>query len=92
VSDDRTAREVVVHGRVQGVFFRDSCRTEARAAGVAGWVTNEPDGTVRAHLEGSPDAVERLVTWLHHGPPHADVDRVDVHEVAAEGLSGFEVR
>jgi acylphosphatase len=89
---DRTAREVVVHGRVQGVFFRDSCRTEAWAAGVTGWVTNAPDGTVHARFEGSPDSVERLVAWVHDGPPHADVERVDVHEVPVEGLRSFEVR
>jgi acylphosphatase len=89
---DRDARQVAVHGRVQGVFFRDSCRTEARAAGVAGWVGNAPDGTVRARLEGPRDAVERLVAWLHQGPPHADVERVDVREVTLEGLEGFEVR
>jgi acylphosphatase len=86
------AREVVVHGRVQGVFFRDSCRAEAEAAGVSGWVSNEPDGTVRAHFEGDPDAVERLVAWTRHGPAHADVRDVEVADVRPEGLSRFEVR
>jgi acylphosphatase len=88
----RTAREVVVRGMVQGVFFRDSCRSEARAAGVAGWVTNASDGTVHARFEGDPGAVERMVAWSRHGPRHADVERVDVREVEPEGLTGFEVR
>jgi acylphosphatase len=86
------AREVVVHGQVQGVFFRDSCRREAERAGVTGWVTNEPDGTVRARFEGSAPAVDRLVAWMHEGPSHAGVERVDVDDVPAEGLSRFEVR
>ncbi|MGH8966187.1 MAG: acylphosphatase, partial [Actinomycetes bacterium] len=49
---DRVARRVVVHGRVQGVFFRDTCRREAQARGVAGWVSNRHDGTVEALFEG----------------------------------------
>ncbi|NUR06492.1 MAG: acylphosphatase [Nocardioidaceae bacterium] len=89
---DRVARRVVVHGRVQGVFYRDTCRYEARAAGVAGWVSNEPDGTVHAHFEGRPDAVARLVAWTREGPPRASVRDVDVSEVPPEGLAGFEVR
>jgi acylphosphatase len=89
---DGTAREVVVHGRVQGVFFRDSCRREAQDAGVAGWVSNEPDGTVRAHFEGAAGDVERLVAWTREGPSSADVDRVDVTEVEPHRLSGFDVR
>ena len=86
------AKRVVVHGLVQGVFFRDSCRTEARRAGVRGWVTNAADGTVQAHLEGPADAVERLVAWLHQGPPHAEVERVEVRDVPPEKMTGFEVR
>lgn len=89
---DRTARDVVVHGEVQGVFFRDSCRREAESAGVDGWVSNEYDGTVRAHLEGSPEAVDRLVSWMHHGPRQARVESVDVETVEPDGRSGFQVR
>jgi acylphosphatase len=89
---DRIAREVVVHGHVQGVFFRDSLRREAESAGVAGWVGNEADGSVRARLEGPRAGVERLVSWAHQGPPHASVERVDVHDVEPEGLDAFRVR
>ena len=64
-------RRAVVHGRVQGVFFRDSCRQLAQAAGVAGSVRNEPDGTVAAVFEGDPDAVRRMVDWCRTGPPSA---------------------
>ncbi len=89
---DRTAREVVVHGRVQGVFFRDSCRHEAEAVGVRGWVRNERDGTVRAHFEGPPAGVEHMVAWVHDGPRHARVRHVDVAVVPPQDLHGFEVR
>ena len=53
---------------VQGVFFRDSCRTEANRRGVTGWVRNRDDGAVEAVFEGPPEDVRRLVDWAHTGP------------------------
>lgn len=85
-------RRVVVTGRVQGVFFRDTLRERARAYGVAGWVTNRGDGAVEAVLEGPEDNVERLVRFCETGPPRADVREVSVTEESPEGLSGFDVR
>ena len=85
-------RRVVAHGRVQGVFFRDSTRREAQAAGVAGWVRNRSDGAVEAVFEGDEDAVERMVEFVRKGPGHADVDDVEVSDEEPEGLSGFDVR
>lgn len=85
-------RDVVVRGRVQGVFFRDSCRREAVRHGVHGWVRNEPDGSVRAHLQGPAEAVERLVAWMREGPPHASVAGVEVRAAAPAPVRGFEVR
>jgi acylphosphatase len=85
-------KRVVVHGRVQGVFFRDSTRQRAEAAGVTGWVANRPDGTVEAVFEGNDEVVESLVRWMHDGPRGADVDRVEVGDEDPEGLSGFDVR
>jgi acylphosphatase len=85
-------RRVVVHGRVQGVFFRDSTRERAQAHGVAGWVANRPDGAVEAVLEGDPEAVDRIVRFLETGPPSAEVERIETSEEAPEGLSGFSVR
>jgi acylphosphatase len=86
------ARRVVVRGRVQGVFFRDSARRAARAAGVAGWVTNAEDGTLHAYLEGSPDAVEQVIGFLRVGPSAADVTDVEVADAEPQGASGFRVR
>jgi len=85
-------RRVIVHGHVQGVFFRDATRRRANAHGVAGWIRNRPDGTVEAVFEGDPDAVEAMVAFCHEGPRGARVDRVEVSEEPPEGLSGFEVR
>ena len=85
-------RRVVVHGSVQGVFFRDSCRREANSRGVAGWVTNRRDGAVEAVFEGPPDAVAALVDFCRHGPRGADVESLDETSEEPEGLSGFEIR
>ncbi len=88
----RTARRVAVRGRVQGVFFRDSCRSEAERLGVLGWVANQPDGSVSACFEGEPDAVDAMVEWCRSGPPRARVEALDVHQVDPEGHRDFEVR
>ena len=80
VQNEVVRRRVTVQGRVQGVFFRDSARERARAHGVAGWVTNRSDGAVEAVLEGTPEAVDRVVRFLKTGPPRASVEHVDVQE------------
>ena len=87
-----TRRRVVVHGFVQGVYFRDTVRRQAVAKGVAGWVRNNRDGTVEAVFEGEPDAVEQLIALCRDGPRGARVDHVDVVEETPEGLSGFAIR
>jgi acylphosphatase len=83
---------VVISGRVQGVWFRDSCRQEARARGVHGWVANRSDGTVEAAFEGDEMAVAQCVSWCRQGPPRAVVTGVDVTEESPTGESGFQVR
>lgn len=86
------ARRVIVSGDVQGVFFRDSCRREAAAAGVSGWVANRRDGKVEAHFEGNHEAVRQLIDWARHGPPGARVADVAVADTDPSGISGFRVR
>lgn len=86
------ARRVVVHGRVQGVFYRDSCQREASSHNVAGWVRNCPDGAVEALFEGDDADVERLVDWARTGPRTAVVEQAEVEEVEPVGLTRFEVR
>jgi acylphosphatase len=85
-------KRVVVHGDVQGVFFRDTTQREAESAGVAGWVANRDDGTVEAVFEGDADAVQRMVSFAQQGSRGAEVERVDVSDEEPEGLSRFEVR
>ena len=67
---------LVIHGRVQGVFFRDSMRREAQSLDIADWVRNRSDGSVEAAVQGEPAAVDAIVRWAHHGPQHAQVSRV----------------
>ncbi|MBM7787189.1 acylphosphatase [Tenggerimyces flavus] len=82
---------VVIHGRVQGVFFRDTCRRTAAQRGVAGWVRNRPDGAVEAVFEGSATAVDAMLTWCRSGPPMAKVDSVEYEDEPVEGLAGFAI-
>lgn len=82
----------MVRGVVQGVWFRESCRRVAVAAGVVGWVRNLPDGTVEAWLEGPRDAVGDVVAWCRVGPPAATVTGLDIVDLAPAGLEGFTVR
>jgi acylphosphatase len=84
-------RRVVAHGRVQGVFFRESLRRLAAELGVAGYARNLPDGTLQAVFEGPDDAVRRMVEFAHAGPPDADVERLEVMEESPAGLTGFTV-
>ena len=83
---------VLVSGRVQGVFFRDTCRRMAERHGVSGWVRNLPDGAVEAVFEGPDAEVGHLVDWSRHGPRAAVVEDVRVEAEPPEGLSGFRVR
>ena len=90
VADERI--RVRAHGRVQGVFFRDSVRREAARRGVAGWARNCGDGTAEAVFEGSSEAVAAMVEFVRGGPGHAEVSSVETASEPIEGLSGFAVR
>jgi acylphosphatase len=92
MSPETIRRRLVVHGKVQGVFYRDSTRDAARNEGVAGWAANRSDGTVEVVLEGPAEAVESVVGYCRRGPSSAEVHAVDEHEETPEGLSGFQIR
>lgn len=85
-------KRVLVSGRVQGVFFRDTCRRVASDAGVAGWATNLPDGRVEVVLEGAPGSVDQVLSWCREGTPYSRVASVEVTEEKPEGASGFSIR
>ena len=85
-------RRVVVRGLVQGVFFRDSSRAQARRHRVTGWVTNRADGAVEAVFEGDEAAVDAMVAWMHRGPDSAVVTGVEVTDETPEGLPDFRIR
>jgi acylphosphatase len=82
---------VIVRGRVQGVFFRDTVRRMADSRGVAGWVRNREDGAVEAIFEGPPEGVESLVRFCHEGPRGAVVEQVEAFDEDPEGIAGFSI-
>ncbi len=80
-----------VTGHVQGVNFRESARAFAQDAGVTGFIRNEPDGSVWVEAEGESEALDRLVKWLHEGPPGAQVEAVSARESSAQNYAQFTV-
>ena len=85
---------VIVRGRVQGVFFRDATERTASALGLAGYVSNLPDGSsVEVAAEGNRDNLEKLVVFLRVGPPRARVDNISVEWGTYTGdYAGFNIR
>lgn len=85
--------EATIYGHVQGVFFRDSTRSQAQQRDLSGWVRNEPDGSVRVVAEGDERALRALLSFLEQGPPAARVERVEQEwKEARNEFSGFRVR
>ena len=82
----------MVHGRVQGVFFRDTARRMAQSRNLGGWVRNTSEGTVKAVFEGEADAVESMVRWCEQGPRGALVERIEVTDEEPEGVIDFRIR
>lgn len=87
---NRKTLHLVIHGRVQGVFFRDSMRREAQRLGISGWVRNRSDGTVEAAVQGGSADVDAIVCWARRGPDRAQVERVEI-EPHDGSYSNFEI-
>ena len=83
---------VLVQGRVQGVWFRESTRQMAEELGLAGWVRNLPDGEVEAVFEGDELLVAQAVAWARRGPQAAVVTSLAETAEEPEGMRGFAVR
>lgn len=88
---ERVTRRLVAHGRVQGVWFRESMRLQAEALGITGWVRNRSDGTVEAVVQGGAPAVEAITRWARRGPEQAQVTTLEVAEASGE-FERFEKR
>jgi acylphosphatase len=92
-SKEQLRAHVVVHGLVQGVWFRASTKDEANRLGVTGWVSNLPNGSVEAVFEGEKKKVEEIVGWCHHGPSGAKVNNVEiVWEPYRKEFGHFDIR
>ncbi|AKH41965.1 acylphosphatase [Altererythrobacter atlanticus] len=87
-----TAIRLSIHGRVQGVFYRDWTVRNARELGLGGWVRNCPDGTVAAHLQGEEAAVRTMIARMRSGPA-ARVDRIEQQAAMPDAdISSFQRR
>ena len=87
-----SAAHIIVHGRVQGVFYRASTQAVAQELHLAGWVRNRDDGSVEIHAEGDKATIERLIEWCRKGPPAATITGVNADWIPPEGMKGFIVR
>ena len=85
---DNIRTHLIIEGRVQGVWFRDSTRNEAIRLNLTGWVKNRFGGSVELVAEGPREEVEKLIEWCHHGPPTARVTRL--HEIKEDFTGEFD--
>jgi acylphosphatase len=83
--------QLVITGKVQGVWYRGSAQQKARELGLKGYVRNLPDGSVYAEAEGDEEALAAFVAWCWQGPPLAKVEQVALEEGALKHFTGFEV-
>jgi len=90
-SDASKTMRWVIHGRVQGVFFRQSTKQQADALGLTGWVKNLPDGCVACSASGPESLLEEFEVWLHQGPPEARVTEIDARQAEFEPGTRFDV-
>ena len=84
-------KDILVKGKVQGVFFRAHTREEALKLGIVGTVRNLPDGSVQIHAEGRPEAMEAFLAWCAIGPSHARVDGLEVRDAEVLGCKDFTI-
>jgi len=82
----------IVHGQVQGVFFRANTKRKAEELGLCGFVRNEPNTTVRIEVEGTKEKIDQLIKWCQSGPERAKVEKVETKEGEWLGFSKFEIR
>jgi len=90
---EKISAQVIIYGRVQGVYFRAVTRDEARSLGLTGWVRNLRDGGVEAYFEGDKEKVDQMVAWCRRGSPSSWVERVEVtHGPYSGAFDSFQIR
>ena len=87
----KEATHIIVHGRVQGVWFRAGAKEKADELGLLGWVKNRMEGTVEFHTEGEKLQLEKFIAWCRIGPPAADVTSLDIDEVMVQEYKSFDI-
>ena len=85
------AVHIIVHGQVQGVFFRASAQAQALKLGLTGWIQNLSNGTVEVHVEGDQDALNHFIAWCQKGPSTAKVSRCDLDWITPQAISNFTI-
>lgn len=90
--DKQKAAELIVYGKVQGVFYRKSTLNKAQELGLHGWVENKADGTVHIIAQGSAQAVQSLATWCRKGPSQAQVEKVEQKAIAPIETDLFKIK
>jgi len=89
----KTSARVIIHGCVQGVWFRESTKQKAEQLGLVGWVRNTEGGCVEAVFEGEENQVEKMIEWCHRGPPLAVVKKVEVkNQNPTDGFDDFSIK
>ena len=86
------AFQIIVYGRVQGVWFRAGSKERAGELGVLGWVKNRSEGTVEIYVEGEKSQLENFIAWCHKGTPEANVTSLDINPIPLQNFTSFEIR
>ena len=86
------AIHIIVHGRVQGVWFRAGTKEKAGELGISGWVKNAPEGTVEIHAEGLKSKLDNFISWCRKGTPAANVKSLDLTPIPLQNFKSFQIR
>jgi acylphosphatase len=84
--------EILIKGKVQGVFFRQSAKDKARDLELTGTAKNLPDGSVHIIATGKKEQLDRFVSWCHEGPPSATVTGVSIAEINLQAFDQFNIK
>ena len=85
-------RRLIIKGRVQGVFFRQTAAHLARQLDLKGWVQNQPSGTVCIEIQGPAKKVQQFINWCHQGPPAARVSQVEIKNGTSKNFQRFTIK